>query len=201
MTKFSTMVFALAFVFGIQISAQHHKSESASIAGGPLKSATVTFGSFMSHPTNCTTPPCPILDRFVPGVNSAAYNYHPLPAELAKISVGGTINFSISGFHVIAIYDNGTLPSDIDTSIIVPPSVPGGPPRAIPIIDYSENRIYRGLDPALLPAGGLRSDRVENFRFDKPGLYLVICAVVSHFEDGMYGYVRVLPADDGSVRN
>src|SRR5829696_1573839 len=129
MTRFSMLqVFAIAFGLCIQISGQHHKLESAGIAGGPLNSATVTFGAFMSHPTTCSTPPCPVLDRFVPGVNSTPYNSHQLPPELAKISVGGTINFSISGFHVIAIYDNGTLPSDIDTTIIVPPSVPGGPP-------------------------------------------------------------------------
>jgi len=185
--------------YWIQVSAQHHEpveqAASSNQNSGPLNSATVTFGAFMSQPRTCSTPPCPVLDRFPQGANSTAYNHHSLTPEVAKISVGGTVNFVISGFHVISIYDDGTLPSDIDTSIIVPPSVPGGPPRAIPIIDDSQDRIYRGLDPALLPAGGLRSDRVEAFRFDKPGLYLVICAVVSHFQDGMYGYVRVLPAD------
>jgi len=181
---------------------QHHKQQidSSAIGGGPLNSVTISFGAFMSQPKTCPSPPCPVLDRFPTGGNTTAYNHHGLTPEVAKISVGGTVNFVISGFHVISIYDNGTLPGDIDTSILVPPSVPGGPPRAIPIIDDSQNRIYRGLDPALLPAGGLRTDRVEVVKFDTPGLYLVICAVVSHFDDGMYGYVRVLPAELGATQ-
>ena len=63
--------------------------------------------------------------------------------------------------------------------MIVPPRVPGGPPHAIPIIDDDQDRICRGLDPALLPAGGPRSDRVEVVKFDRPGLYLVICGLLS----------------------
>jgi plastocyanin len=201
MTRFSVILISVAMcAFAVPNFAQHHKlskqtDSSPASASGPLSSATVTFGGFMSQPKTCPSPPCPVLDRFPTGGNTTAYNHHGLTPEVTKISVGGTVNFVISGFHVISIYDDGTLPEDIDKTILVPPSVPGGPPRAIPIIDDAENRIYRGLDPALLPAGGLRSDRVEAVKFDTPGLYLVICAVVSHFEDGMYGYVRVLPAE------
>lgn len=199
-----SLVATIACAFLVPIFAQHHQSAAETTPlsnSGPLSSATVTFGAFMSHPRTCPTPPtpCPVLDRFVPGVNSTAYNHHSLTPELATIKAGGTVNFIMSGFHVLAIYDDGTQPSDIDVSIIVPPTIPDGPPRAPAIMADSRNRIYRGLDPVLLPAGGLRSDRVEAFRFDKPGLYLVICAVVSHFNDGMYGYVRVLPLDDGLV--
>jgi plastocyanin len=205
MTRFSVIFIAFAMcAFAGPIFGQHHKPaqrmDSSVAASGPLSSATVSFGAFMSLPHTCPSPPCPVIDRFVAGVNNTPYNHHGLVPEVTKISVGGTVNFAISGFHVISIYDDGTLPADIDPTILVGPSVPGGPPRAIPIIDDAENRIYRGLDPALLPAGGLRSDRVEVVKFDKPGLYLVICAVVSHFEDGMYGYVRVLPTDDGLVK-
>jgi plastocyanin len=206
MTRFSVILIGVAMcAFSVISFGQHHKpsqriDSSSAAVSGPLSSATVSFGAFMSQPQTCPSPPCPVLDRFVAGVNTTAYNHHALVPEVTKIAVGGTVNFVISGFHVISIYDDGILPSDIDTTILVPPTVPGGPPRAIPIIDDGQNRIYRGLDPALLPAGGPRSDRVEVVKFDRPGLYLVICAVVSHFNDGMYGYVRVLPADDGPAK-
>lgn len=204
MTRSKSIVrFVAVIVFCVPVIGQHHETSQQAAPPGltslPLSSATVTFGSFMSLPKTCSAPPCPTLNRFVTGGNTTAYNHHALTPEVAKISVGGTVNFIISGFHVVAIYDDGIVPSNIDTSVIVGPSVPGGPPRAIPIINYDSpehRRIYFGLDPALLPAGGLRTDRVETFRFDKPGLYLVICAVVSHFDDGMYGYVRVLPSDE-----
>lgn len=36
-------------------------------------------------------------------------------------------------------------------------------------------------------------DRVEVVQFAEPGTYLVICGVLPHFQEGMYGYMRVLP--------
>ncbi len=66
-----------------------------------------------------------------------------------------------------------------------------GPPpfTGLPIINDPTRRVYRGPDPSLLPL-----DRVETVHFAKPGRYLVICGFLFHFQDGMYGYVRVLPA-------
>lgn len=204
MTRSSlVLVLTLAFGFCFQVSAQHHEPPEAAAVetSGPLSSVNVTFGVFAAQPRTCSTlpTPCPPLDRFLPGGNAAAYNHHSLTPQLATIQAGGTVNFIIGGFHVLAIYDDGVKPSDLDTTLIVPPAVPGGPPRVPELFNDPTNRIYRGLDPASLPAGGPRSDRVEAFKFDKPGLYLVVCAVVSHFNDGMYGYVRVLPSDGAAV--
>lgn len=58
----------------------------------------------------------------------------------------------------------------------------------LPIINDPARRIYRGVDPSLRAR-----DRVEVVSFSKPGTYLVICGVLPHFQEGMYGYVRVLP--------
>lgn len=184
-------------------SGQHHKSSlfaPDASESGPLSSATVTFGGWMANPHLCpppnnTTPPapCPIVDRFA---NVAATqfprfsNHHELTPQIAKIKAGGTVNFIIGGFHVVTVYDDGTQPGDIDTSITIPPQ---GQPMPL-IINDSENRIYRGLDPSILPAKSAQ-DRVEVVQFDRPGTYLVICAVLPHFEDGMYGFVKVLPAE------
>jgi hypothetical protein len=50
------------------------------------------------------------------------------------------------------------------------------------------NRVYRGLDPSLFP-----QDRVEVVQFPNPGTYLVVCGVLPHFIDKMWGWVKVNP--------
>ena len=71
-----------------------------------------------------------------------------------------------------------------------------------------ENTYYLGLNPAnmMIPGGGnpiatspkvnlaIRTNtgnRVESVGFAEPGLYLVICNILPHFQDGMYAWVRV----------
>ena len=75
--------------------------------------------------------------------------------------------------------------------------MPGAPaPPAVGLIDDPAGRVYRGLDPRILnPATApnqLFQDRVEVVGFSKRGTYLVICAVNVHFNDGMYGWVKVI---------
>jgi hypothetical protein len=85
------------------------------------------------------------------------------------------------------VYDDGTQPGNINTTLINPP-----PPGSMlpPLIDDPNRRIYRGPDPrVILP----NVDRVEVVHFANPGNYLVICGVLPHFQQGMYGFVRVLP--------
>jgi plastocyanin len=199
----AVLVFAAGSMVFFRASGQHHKGSFAPDAGqsGPLGSATVSFGGWMANPHLCPPPantntppaPCPIVDRFA---NVAATqfprfsNHHELTPTIAKIKAGGTVNFIIGGLHVVTVYDDGTQPEDIDTTILVPDR----PPMTPPIIDDAENRIYRGLDPFVLPVRA-QQDRVEVVQFDEPGMYLVICAVLPHFEEGMYGFVRVLPAE------
>ena len=143
---------------------------------GPLSNATVSFGRWMTSPS---------LDRF-PNNSPRTANHHELIPQIAKIKAGGTVNFIIAGFHQVIIYDDGTQPGDIDTTITVLPTNPPSPPP--PLIADANRRIYRGLDPSLQPA-----DRVEVVHFSEPGTYLVICGVLPHFQAGMYGFVRVLP--------
>jgi hypothetical protein len=140
--------------------------------GQALANATVSFGGWMTDPP---------LDRF-PNENPIAPNHHRLTPTVATIRRGGTVNFIIGGFHHVLVYDNGTRPEDVDATITIAPTN-GGPP----LIADPEDRIYRGLDPSLQP-----QDRVEVVHFNRPGLYLVICGVLPHFQDGMYGYVRVI---------
>lgn len=157
---------------------------------GPLASATMTFGSWMTDPP---------LDRFPNLSDRTRNNHHMTPSEVT-IKAGGTVNFIISGFHHVLVYGPGTKPEDVSlANQIVRPMLP-------PFVNDATDRIYRGLDPASLlmpPLPGTTTplqsiqDRVEAVQFQKPGRFLVICGVVPHFvtptgEFVMFGYVRVL---------
>ena len=125
----------------------------------------------------------PALDRF-PNNSPRTANHHALTPQVATIQAGGTVNFNIGGFHHVLVYDDGTQPGDINTSITVPPT---NQPMPLLIADPNR-RIYRGLDPSTQP-----QDRVEVVHFANPGTYLVMCGVLPHFQEGMYGFVKVLP--------
>ncbi|KON88864.1 hypothetical protein AF332_20045 [Sporosarcina globispora] len=148
----------------------YHESHST----GPLSNATVSFGGWM-------TP----LDRF-PNSSPPAANHHEIIPKEVKIKAGGTVNFIIAGFHNINIYDDGKQPGEINTSLTIPVTAP---PPALMLINDPDRRIYRGLDPSTL----ITRERVEVVHFPNPGTYLVICGVLNHFNDGMFGFVKVLP--------
>jgi plastocyanin len=145
---------------------------------GPLSSATVSFGQWL---TNLNPP----LDRRLNLPPAPTANQHLLTPHETTIQAGGSVNFIIAGLHNVAIYDHATRPSDIDTSLVIAMQGPPG----LALINDPDRRIYRGPDPSLLTT----LDRVEVVTFSKPGTYLVICGVLLHFLDDMFGYVRVLP--------
>jgi plastocyanin len=143
---------------------QHHHVPIS----GPLATATVSFGSWIADAGT---------DRFVTP-NPGSRNQHQVTPNEVTIREGGTVNFIIAGFHLIAVYDDGTQPEQINVGTAT-------------FIDDQVNRIYRGLNPT---TAGLPQDRVEVLQFPRRGTYLVICAVRGHFvNDNMYGFVRVLP--------
>jgi plastocyanin len=144
---------------------------------GPLANATVSFGQWR---TDLTTP----LDRRSNTPPAPTANQHLLIPHESTIQAGGSVNFVIAGLHNVVIYDHGTRPTDINTSLLIPMTAPPG----LQLINDPNKRIYRGPDPSLVPL-----DRVEVVTFSKPGIYLVICGVLVHFQDDMYGYVKVLP--------
>lgn len=150
--------------------AQEHRHPRIS---GPLASATVSFGQWPTDPP---------LDRFPNLVAPGIPNVHQLIPNIVTIKAGGTVNFIISGFHHVLVYDDGTRPDDINPDLLVPGSDPPG------LIDDPNQRIYRGVDPRLFP-----QDRVEVVHFSTRGTYLVICGVRPHFvNDDMFGFVRVI---------
>jgi plastocyanin len=145
--------------------------------------ATISFGQWQTDPA---------LDRLNANPMGGAGNNHELIPDIVTIEAGGAVNFVISGFHNVQIFDDGTKPDDIGTT--VPPPLPG---MGGGIIDDANNRIYRGWDPNPIP-NNFQRDRVEAVHFAEPGRYLVICGVVNHFvNDRMYGFVRVVPEAKG----
>jgi plastocyanin len=162
---------------------------------GRRASATVSFGQWQTDPP---------LDRF-DNLSPRNRNNHQLIPHKVKIKAGGAVNFIIGGFHNPIIYDVGTQPEDIDVNDTIPTT---GTPAGVPLINDPTNRIYRGQDPSLQPLLQPSTfpgpdqivstqDRVEVVVFPKPGTYLVICGVRPHFvNDGMFGFVKVRPADD-----
>ncbi len=139
---------------------------------GPLSSATISFGAWMLP-----------ADRH-PNLFPRPANHHEMCPHEVKVKAGACVNFVIAGVHQVVIYDDGTQPGDIDTSL----TIPATNPLPSPLINDPDRRIYRGLDPSLFPL-----ERVEVVHFSAPGTYLVICGVLRHFNEGMVGYVTVLP--------
>lgn len=147
--------------------------------GGLLASAVVSFGQWKTD----LVPP---LDRYPNVPPPPPTNNHQLLPFEVFIRAGGSVMFVIAGLHHILVYDNGTKTSDIDTSMTVPTT---GVPAGVPLINFANGRLYRGVDPSLFPF-----DRTEAVHFPKRGRYLVICGVRAHFvNDNMHGFVRVLP--------
>ena len=176
-------------------------ASSAMAIDGPLANATVSFGQWNPNDRDLLPAEVP-LDRLIGDPGMGRGNDHLLIPQIATIKEGGTVNFIISGGHVVAVYDDGTQPEDIGDAIeppcpaTTPLTAPCSPLSGMPpaptaggILSHSDKRIYRGAFLNLV-----RRDGVEVVQFSKPGTYLVICARKNHFvDDGMFGFVRVLP--------
>lgn len=144
---------------------------------GPLATATVSFGSW---PTETPLDRFPDLGAGPPPTGKP--NVHALIPNEVTIKAGGTVNFIIAGFHQLLVYDDGVEKKDINPLLLL------NRPMQPPLINDPNKRLYRGIDPAIFP-----QDRVEVVNFSKPGRYFVVCGVLPHFVDDMFGYVRVIP--------
>jgi hypothetical protein len=150
---------------------------------------------------------------FGAGLNTAQpgneQNHHVLP-NVIRVNTGDVVNFVVSGLHVIRVYDRGVLLSDVKAQIpdecAVNPTPPAefpancftdaGPVPVIPPLGldvYYEGLNSLGPPPPVPPFApvSLAQNRVEAVSFLKPGRYLVICAVLEHFNDRMYAVVEV----------
>jgi plastocyanin len=166
---------------------QSHDHSDRPISG-PLAEATVSFGQWPADST---------VDR-MRVANPGTLNIHQLIPNEVTIKAGGTVNFVVAGFHQIVVYDDGTLPSDINAGLAYPAPLDF-------LINDPNGRIYVGLSPAGVPANFFApgvpaaaiaapsQDRTESVNFPNSGTYLVICNLRGHFNDGMVGFVNVVP--------
>lgn len=149
--------------------------------------------------------------------NSA--NHHVLPPVI-KVDAGDIVNFVVSGLHVIRVFDKGVSLKDVKATIPVecqtnPPAntplpatcapvlIPGLPVPVLavnagpPATSLGLPLFYSGLNSLTPPAAppfapiSVDQNRVEAVQFTTPGKYLVICAVLPHFNDGMTAWVVV----------
>jgi hypothetical protein len=133
-------------------------------------------------------------------------NHHILPQEFkvritsarkldgTLVSVPATVNFVVSGFHWVWVYNNGVSLEE----------VAGHVPTAGTFVNYDVNMLVRGIFPGT-PPGFLdgapyplspAQNRTDTIAFSAPGKYLVMCNVRGHFIDGMYAWVHVLAEDE-----
>ena len=170
--------------------------------------ATVSFGQWDPNASNLLPAEVP-LDRFLADPGMGRGNNHEQLPKVVEIGAGDSVSFIISGGHVLAIYDDGHQPEDINLTNIEQDNpattmvneacatTAGG------ILSDADRRIYRG------PCFVGRRDGVEVVQFAKPGTYLVICARKDHFaipntvpqQFEMFGFVEVKKGKKGDERD
>lgn len=154
---------------------------------------------------------------FGAGLNTAQpgnpKNHHVVPREI-QIEAGDVISFVVGGLHVIRAYDEGVRAADIRNQIPdecevnpVPSAADApqcyfgnvaSPVSVIPTFDLPV--YYEGINPLAAPPpappfaqASAAVNRVESVSFLKTGRFLVICAVLPHFNDRMTAWVEVHP--------
>jgi len=153
------------------------------------------------------------LNTAQPG-NSA--NHHVLP-NVIKVKAGDVVNFVVSGLHVIRVFDKSVRLSDVKAAIpdecqtnpaggaafpatcnsVLIPNLPVPVLAATATSSLGLPLYYSGLNSLVPPAAppfaplSVAQNRVEGVLFSKTGRFLVICAVLPHFNDGMIAWVEV----------
>jgi hypothetical protein len=129
-------------------------------------------------------------------IETRTRNLHLMLPFEAEVDAGGAVSFIISGLHQILIYGPGRELAEVQAAAFGL-SLPAAPPFP-PLVNYTEDLVYRGLDPRVLQYAPLAGpipnpviDRIESVNFKQPGRYLVVCGVRPHFDTGMHGYVNV----------
>ena len=113
----------------------------------------------------------------------------PITPNEVKIKAGGGVSFIIAGLHQVQVFADGMKPGDINTSLHHADDGTGLVFTGLPLIKDPNGRLYRGPDPSLLPLAMVSRRRTS---CAAPGVYLVVCGFLFHFQDPMYGNVRVV---------
>ena len=106
---------AAAGALGSVVSSASGSQHDHSTLDGPLASATVAFGSWVTEPA---------LDRFPNNSPRTANNHKVLPYN-TTIKAGGSVTFNISGTHQVLVYAPGTTLESITRTIVEAVPTPG----------------------------------------------------------------------------
>jgi len=145
------------------------------VLAGPDSSATVRYGNLKAG------------SPFPPAEHDSSFNAEDnLIPRTVVISRGGSVSFTVDGFHQAAVYGPGTTPEDIE----VPPFGPPADPNFDNIlVNDGEGRVFLGPSPLGPPVA---PHTTPAGTFSEPGKYLMICNVTPHFAfANMYGWVIV----------
>lgn len=120
---------------------------------------------------------------FPPGSHDGSYHAKDaIRPRSTVITPGTTVDFVIAAGHDLSVYEPGITPASIDVSLLEPAGVPFEFP---PLVNDPEGRLARSplnFGPPL----------IWSYKFEEPGLYLVICDVLPHFVGAkMYAWIRV----------
>ena len=152
--------------------------------------------------------PAQITVAFGAGLNTAqpgnTLNHHILPQEFTVritkarkldgtvVFVPATVNFVVSGFHWVWVYNSGVRLAEVRRNI----------PATGTFVNYDVGVFAKGVDPGTPPDFANASvnpsgvmNRTDSFGFSVPGRYLVICNVRGHLVDGMYAWINVIDDD------
>ena len=153
------------WVAGVALLGATALAVPAIVVAGPGSSADVRFGNSKAG------------SPFPPAEHDSSFNGEDnvIPRTVV-ISAGGTVSFTVDGFHWPVLYRPGTSPEDI--------LVPDFPPE--------ENIFINDFGSAFV-AGAPGPVSWTSPPLTQRGRYLMICNVTPHFAFAkMYGYVQVM---------
>jgi hypothetical protein len=118
-----------------------------------------------------------VVVNFGAGLNTEGGANNRIIRRQIEVRQGGVVNFVVSGFHQVFVYQRGIQPDDFDPNACSDTFVN----------QRLDQTLYQGISPVE------NQNRVEAVYFGEPGTYLVICNVCGHFfEDKMFAFVKVL---------
>jgi plastocyanin len=162
--KIALTMLAAALIFG---------GVSTGSAQGLPTTAVMQFGN-----TGTGSPFSPVLQH-----DQSIHAADKMVPRTVTIAVGGTVTFVLSNpVHGAAVYEPGTEPSDINLGMAG--LLAGCPPE--PYVNDANGRLAQF---APICAGGTAANQ---FQFNEPGRYLVICTFEPHLAlADMFGWVIV----------
>jgi plastocyanin len=116
------------------------------------------------------------------------------------VVVPATVNFVVSGFHYIWVYQDGVTLAEVKANIPATGTFVNYEGTTPGVSNVFAKGVFPGTPPTFADAAvfplSAAQNRTDSFGFSTPGKYLVICNVRGHLVDGMYAWITVVDEDD-----